>query len=136
MGRGAAPPPLDLDIVRQTIAIRQDGALIRIESRMSAFSGEPAIFSGMVAIRHGGVTRRLAAPRVAYAIQTEAWPPRGGQVRLKVGDSDFRLENLELVPALQHRPHAKGGKASALDQPPRRRSRPVADDDHQRQRDR
>ena len=38
--------------------------------RMSAFSGEPAIFSGMVAIRHGGTVRRLAPGRVAYAVST------------------------------------------------------------------
>ena len=114
MGRSAAPPPLDLDIVRQTIAVRQDGALIRRQSRMSAFSGEPAVFQNMVCIRHDGVTRRLAAPRVAYAIQTEAWPPRGGQVRLKSGDSDYRLDNLEAVKACSHRPHAKGGRATSL----------------------
>ena len=114
MGRSAAPPPLDLDTVRQTIALRQDGALIRIQSRMSAFSGEPAVFQNMVAFRHDGVTRRIAAPRVAYALSVGAWPPRGGQVRLRTGDSDYRIENLEVVPALQHRPHGKGGKSSAL----------------------
>jgi hypothetical protein len=114
MGRGAAPPPLDVEVVRQTIAIRQDGALIRIQSRMTAFSGEPAIFQNMVCIRHGGTVRRLAPGRVAYALSTGRWPPRGVQVRLKTGDSDFRLENLEIVPACRHKPHLKGSPATSL----------------------
>ena len=114
MGRGAAPPPLDVEVVRQTIVVRADGALIRRECRMSAFSGESAIFSGMVAIRHGGTVRRLAPGRVAYAVSTGRWPPKGVQVRLKTGDSDYQLSNLEVVPALQHRPHARGGRSSAL----------------------
>jgi hypothetical protein len=68
----------------------------------------------MVAFRHNGVTRRIAAPRVAYALATGAWPPRGGQVRLRTGDADFRPDKLELVPCLEHKPHGKGGSAASL----------------------
>ena len=64
-------------------------ALIRRQSRMSAFTGEPAIFRAWSPSGDDGVTRRLAAPRVAYALSTGAWPR--GQVRREGDETNLQV---------------------------------------------
>ena len=73
MGRSRQTlPPLDVEIVREAFALRQDGQIVRRGCRVAALDGEPATFTGpggklLVRVYVNGKIRRTAAGRVAWA---------------------------------------------------------------------
>ena len=119
MGRGIASAPLDIQVVQQAFALRQDGVLLRRRCHIDALSGEPATFIGpggrvMCRVYHAGKIRRLVAGRVAWAIHANEWPR--GPVKPRNGDaSDLRPQNLLLTKHGAHQPNAAAGRASSLD---------------------
>jgi DNA-binding MarR family transcriptional regulator len=119
MGRGIASAPLDVQVVQQAFALRQDGSLVRRQCRIDAFNGEPATFIGpggkrMVRISVQGKVRRVLATRAAWALAKHEWPT--GLVKPKNGDSsDLREANLIEVRHGAHQPQANGGRASSLE---------------------
>jgi DNA-binding Lrp family transcriptional regulator len=118
MGRGIGSAPLDVQVVQQAFALRQDGILVRRRCHIDTLSGEPATFTlnGKLMVRIGvqGKVRRLMASRVAWAIAANEWP--SGPVRPKNGDgSDLRADNLVQTRHGAHRPNAAGGRASSLE---------------------
>jgi DNA-binding Lrp family transcriptional regulator len=119
MGRGIAAKPLDVQVVQQHFACRQDGSLVRRQCHIDALSGEPATFIGpngkrMARISVQGKVRRIAAPRIAWALHYREWPT--GPVLPKNGDaSDLRADNLVQTRHGAHQPQANGGRASSLE---------------------
>ena len=149
MGRPRhSQPPVPPSFVAECFAIRQDGVLIWRERPVTHFpdraddrsrfnrqrAGEPAGFRGprgvvLVRLQYDGKTRRLAALRAAWVVATSAYPD--GVARARDGDErDARPENL-IVTKHGRDPfgaitgkHSKGGKASALHEPPRQSCAP------------
>ena len=135
MGRPqASQPPVQIEYVRDALAVRPDGCLVWRERPASHFpervddrsrfnnqrAGGPAGFAGpdgrqMVRLQFEGRTRRIAALRVAWALAIGEWPR--GVVRARDGnDNNCRFDNLILTKA-GPRPFdwGKGGKASSLE---------------------
>jgi hypothetical protein len=119
-------PPVDVEHIREHYSIRQDGVITRRDCHVPALSGEPATFRGpgnqlLVRVYVNGKIRRLSATRIAWAVHTGAWPPKGSVVRCRNGvDDDLRAENLILTPANRDpfgsitSKHSEGGRASSL----------------------
>lgn len=97
MGRPAITlPPVPVETVQDTFALRQDGEIIRRRCHVDAFAREPAVYRGMVRVTHEGRSRRIAAPRVAWAIHFGSWP-KGRVILLDGDETNMRAENLRLV---------------------------------------
>ena len=120
MGRpNKSQPQVDIEVIKQTFALRQDGAIIRRSCHVGEFAGEPSTFVGpdnrlMVRVSVGGRVRRIVASRVAWALAVGQLP--SGPVLPRNGDpTDLRPENMLLTKG-GARPfdQAKGGKSSAL----------------------
>jgi DNA-binding MarR family transcriptional regulator len=120
MGRGVVTaPPIPIETIQATFALRPDGEIVRRGCHIAALSGEPATFVGptnklMVRLGHQGKIRRVLASKVAFALAVGQWP--SGPVRQKNGDpGDLRPGNLVVTKYAAHQPQASGGKASSLE---------------------
>ena len=118
MGRSAqTEPPVDVEVVQASFAIRQDGRLVHGSSSRSDHAGEPAGFMvgdrPMVRLSVGGKTRRIAVLRAAWMIAHGAAPR--GVVQPKDGDPwNADPANLVLGRHCAHKPHLKGSSSSSL----------------------
>jgi hypothetical protein len=120
MGRSAQlQPQIPVQVIRTALSVRQDGALVRRESKRTDLVGEPAGFlvrdRPVVRIQFGDHTRRLGLLRAAWVIAHGAYPL--GAVRPKDGDCwNAAPGNLELAKAGPRRAdQSRGGRASALE---------------------
>jgi hypothetical protein len=115
---------LDVEVVQQTLVLRQGGVIVRRGCRIDALTGEPAAFSGpggklMVRVYVGGSIRRMLATQIAWCLATGQWPD--GPVLPRNGDpNDLRFENLIQVRhgrdpfGMLSTKHRNGGRSSSL----------------------
>ena len=112
MGRSAqTEPPVSVEFLMSSFAVRQDGALIRAASARGDLIGEAASYrdpDGVARVRlsYRGRRRTMTAARVAWAVHHGAYPR--GQVIATGAEGDFRRENLTVVSHCRQAPTALG----------------------------
>src|SRR5579871_5595915 len=117
MGRKHAQPPVPVEFMREAFEVR-DGVIVRLRTN------EPTLFERgpsdhlLVRVMIDGRIRRIAAPRLAWALATGEWAH--GPVRLRDEHAGYGAENLVLLRRGQN-PFAVG-RASLI----RRAERDVA----------